>query len=60
MEKMNSEARLRRREYIRDWRAKNRDKVREYNIRYWTKRAAQEAAVKKEVHEKKEVNSVNG
>ena len=24
-----------RREYMRNWRAKNRDKVREYNARYW-------------------------
>ena len=28
--------------YFRDWRARNRDKVRIYNQRYWKKRAEQE------------------
>ncbi|HJD20978.1 MAG TPA: hypothetical protein H9915_04070 [Candidatus Gemmiger faecigallinarum] len=32
-----------RREYMRNWRAKNRDRVREYNARYWAKRAEREA-----------------
>lgn len=29
------------RAYQREWRKKNRDKVREYNERYWLKRAKQ-------------------
>ncbi|HJB41864.1 MAG TPA: hypothetical protein H9945_05130 [Candidatus Gemmiger avicola] len=32
-----------RRKYYAEWRAKNRDKVREYNARYWAKRAEREA-----------------
>ena len=32
-----------RREYMRNWRAKNRERVREYNARYWAKRAEREA-----------------
>lgn len=28
-----------RREYLKKWRANNRDKVREYNKRYWQKKA---------------------
>ena len=28
--------------YFREWRARNRDKVRIYNKRYWKKRAEQE------------------
>lgn len=33
-----------RREYYRQWRAKNKDKVRESNRRYWERRAAKKAA----------------
>ena len=33
-------AKQERREYYRQWRAKNKDKVREINRRYWEKRAA--------------------
>ena len=33
-----------RREYFRQWRAKNKDKVRENNRRYWERRAAKKAA----------------
>ena len=28
-----------RREYYRQWRANNKDRIREYNARYWAKRA---------------------
>ena len=28
--------------YVRDWRAKNREKVKVYNQRYWQKKAAQQ------------------
>lgn len=41
-----------RREYYRQWRAKNKDRVREYNARYWAKRAermAQERTAGKKV-----------
>ncbi len=30
-----------RREYFRQWRAKNKDKVKEYNRKYWEKRASE-------------------
>lgn len=33
-----------RRQYQREWRAANKDKVREHNRRFWEKRAAQSAA----------------
>lgn len=29
--------------YVREWRAKNRDKVKTYNRNYWAKKAAQKA-----------------
>ena len=32
-----------RREYFRQWRAKNKDKVRQHNLNYWMKKAQQEA-----------------
>lgn len=41
-----------RREYYRQWRAKNKDKTREYAARYWAKRAermARDQAAEKEV-----------
>lgn len=41
-----------RRAYYRAWRAANKDKVRQYNERYWQRKAEQmecEAAVEKEV-----------
>ncbi len=37
---MNDEARAVKRAYEAEWRAKNKDKVREKNRRYWEKRAA--------------------
>ena len=36
---MTKEAQELSREYQREWRAKNKDKVKEYNRRYWQKRA---------------------
>lgn len=33
-----------RRAYHKAWRAKNKDRVREYNKRFWEKRAEQQAA----------------
>lgn len=61
MEKLNTDALARRREYIRNWRAKNRDKVREYNLRYWVKRIEREAkAAEQAEHQEKEGEANNG
>lgn len=38
-----------RREYYRQWRAKNKDKVRENNRRYWEHRAEKKAQAEQEV-----------
>ena len=35
-------AREKQREYLREWRKKNPDKVKEYNQRYWRRRALRE------------------
>ena len=32
------------REYFKQWRANNKDKVKEYNKKYWEKRAAKKQA----------------
>ena len=37
---LTQEEREARSRYFREWRAKNRDKVREYNRRYWQRRTA--------------------
>lgn len=37
-----------RREYFRRWRAKNKDKVRESNRRYWERRAEKKAQAEQE------------
>ena len=37
--------------YMKKWRAKNPDKVRENNLRYWARRAEREAAAQKEQEE---------
>lgn len=37
-------AREARNAYTRRWRAKNKDKVRDSNLRYWARRAEREAA----------------
>ena len=38
---MNKKARDLRSEYNREWRAKNKEKVREYQKRYWEKKASE-------------------
>ena len=43
-ETSNERAAEMRRAYHKAWRAKNKDKVREYNKRFWEKRAEQQAA----------------
>ncbi|MDD6609485.1 MAG: hypothetical protein PUE97_07235 [Subdoligranulum variabile] len=49
---MNDVVNEARREYYRQWRAKNKDKTREYAARYWAKRSermAQEQAAREVV-----------
>ena len=49
---MENEGVRNRREYYRQWRANNKERVREYNVRYWAKRAErmmQEQTAGKEV-----------
>ena len=55
---MDASARESRKKNYAEWRAKNRDKVREYNLRYWAKRAEREA--KAVGHEQKEGDANNG
>lgn len=45
---LEERAREERREYYRQWRAKNPDKVKENNRRYWEKRAAKKAQAEQE------------
>ena len=46
----SEEARAARREYYRQYRKKNPDKVREANRRYWEKKARESAAEQEESH----------
>lgn len=46
---LEERARLEKNRYLREWRAKNRDKVKAQNARYWKRRALQ--------GERKEVSS---
>ena len=41
-EQLEELAREKQREYLREWRKKNPDKVKEYNQRYWRRRAIRE------------------
>ena len=34
------------RQYLREWRRRNRDKVREYNEQYWLRKAQKESEAK--------------
>ncbi len=45
---IEEKAREERREYFRQWRAKNRDKVKESNRRYWERRATKRAVDEKD------------
>ena len=47
---MNEQAREAQRVYMREWRRKNKDKVRDSNRRYWERRAKRMAAKKGESH----------
>lgn len=37
-----------RREYYRQWRKENRDKIKKYNVKYWQHRAEKKATEKEE------------
>ena len=39
---MSDAANESRRAYLREWRAKSKDRIRDYNARYWAKRAERE------------------
>lgn len=41
-QKKQDAARIARNAYLRDWRANNRDKVRQYNQDYWARKAERE------------------
>lgn len=41
MTKLSEEAKKLKKEYFRKWRANNKDKVKEYNKRYWERKAAE-------------------
>ena len=45
MTNAEEKARAARRAYYKEWRAKNKDKVKANNMRYWTRRAEREAQV---------------
>ena len=49
---MTEDAKQKRREYYKKWREKNREKVKEYNVRYWSKKAATEQEGKKDERNK--------
>lgn len=46
---LEEKAKEERREYFRKWRAKNKDKIRESNRRYWERRAAKKSSTEQEV-----------
>lgn len=45
---MDEKAREAQREYLREWRKRNPDKVRENNRRYWERRVAKKAQAEQE------------
>ncbi|MEL5900363.1 hypothetical protein AAGC94_20250 [Clostridium sporogenes] len=53
---MNEEARKLRNEYMRKWRKKNKDKVKEAQKRYWEKKAQ----IKKEVTKENTLMELSG
>lgn len=44
MKEISEQARVAQREYLREWRRKNPDKVRENNRRYWERKTQQAAS----------------
>lgn len=45
---MSEAGKLAKREYAKRWRAKNREKVRQYNYAYWNRRAQNERATQQD------------
>lgn len=45
---MSEAGKLAKREYAKRWRAKNREKVRQYNYAYWDRRAQNERATQQD------------
>lgn len=45
---LSDEARARKNAYLREWRKKNPDKVKEISNRYWERKAEQSAKISKE------------
>ena len=43
---LSEKARAARNQYVREWRANHKDRVRETNRKYWERRAAKQAAEK--------------
>lgn len=43
---MTEEAKAAKKAYHKEWRARNKDKIKEYNRRYWEKQAAKMQKVK--------------
>ena len=54
---MSEEAKAIRREYARLWRAKNKDKVKAINLRYWEKKAREAAEAKQEAEQQEGGNN---
>ena len=44
MERLSAAAREQEKLYQKEWRRKNRDKIREHNAKYWERKALQAAA----------------
>lgn len=55
----NEDARKARIAYYRQWRAKNRDRTRQYNKRYWERRALREAENAQHNENVREVNEID-
>ena len=52
MTELSNQAKEAQRAYLREWRRKNPEKVRESNRRYWERKAQQMAALEKETEVK--------
>lgn len=56
---MDASARESRKKYYAEWRAKNRNRVKEYNARYWAKRAEREAKAAEQAAQKQKEGDVS-
>lgn len=57
MSKYSSDSLEAKRKYYRAWSAANREKTREYQRRYWEKRAAREREAKKSEYQKNQIQN---